>query len=63
VFIAFHGGGSWSTSARQICSIPVAISEVFYPILHTAGTHEGISIDMTELNKDEEYHLLGYDVV
>jgi hypothetical protein len=52
VFIAFHGGGFWSTSVRQIIDILVAISEVFHPILHAAGTHEGITIDMTKLNKD-----------
>jgi hypothetical protein len=54
VLIAFHGGGSWSTSARQIGGVPVANSEVFHLILHAAGIHEGISIDMTKLNKDIE---------
>jgi hypothetical protein len=52
VLIAFHGGGSWSTSASQIGDVPVAIPEVFHPILHAAGTHEGITIDMTKPNKD-----------
>lgn len=50
VLIAFHGG-SWSTSARQIGDVLVAISEVFHPILHTTGAHKGITIDMTKLNK------------
>jgi hypothetical protein len=52
VLTVFHGGGSWSTSVRQIGDVPVAKSEVFHQILHAAGTHEGITIDMTKLNKD-----------
>jgi hypothetical protein len=44
--IAFPCESSWLTTARQISSVPVAISEVFHPTSHTAGTHAGISVDM-----------------
>jgi hypothetical protein len=43
LLIAIHGGGFWSTSARQIGYILVAIFEVFHPVLHAAGTHEGMN--------------------
>jgi hypothetical protein len=50
--LAFHISSSSSTTARQISDVPFAVFEVFHPMLHTADTHAGDSIDMTTLMKD-----------
>jgi hypothetical protein len=37
LLITFCSGG-WSTAVMQIDDVPVAIFEVFHPLLHSAGT-------------------------
>jgi hypothetical protein len=52
LYIAFHDGGSWSIIVRHSGNVLAAISELFHRTLHNAGTHAGISTDITKTIKD-----------
>jgi hypothetical protein len=52
LLIAFCRGDSRLTAVREIGDVPVTIFKVFQPMSNTAGTHAGISIDMTKSIKD-----------
>jgi hypothetical protein len=48
LLIAFCSGSSWSAAVRQIHDDPVAIFEVFRPVLLTADTHAVFCMDRTK---------------
>jgi hypothetical protein len=48
LLIAVCGDCSWSNAAKQIGDAPLSIFKVFHLTSHTAGTHTGITINMTK---------------